>query len=323
MREPIVRHVVVHGHRRAFVHLPHDDPCAPTLLLLHGIGDDLTSWDRVIRELARDFTVVAPDLLGHGQSDKPRADYSIGGYANGMRDLLTVLGVERVTVVGHSFGGGIAMQLGYQYPERVERVVLVAPGGLGREVTPVLRALTLPGAGYVLASAELRPIRWAVHGLLPLLRRLPIAAAHDADEVVKLYDGLADKASRSALLHVARGVIDWRGQLITMLDRCYLTARMPVLVVWGERDSVIPAKHADVAARAMPGARVERIGGSGHFPHRDAPEAFCALVRDFVTTTEPAELDLGEIRALLRGRGPVSDQPQRVTPPARAAARAR
>ena len=99
-----------------------------------------TTWEPVIRKLAKRYTVIAPDLLGHGQSAKPRADYSVGGYANGMRDLLTVLNIDKVTVVGHSLGGGVAMQFAYQFPERTERMVLVAPGGLGPEVTPMIRA---------------------------------------------------------------------------------------------------------------------------------------------------------------------------------------
>ena len=99
----------------------------------------------MIRALAKKYTVIAPDLLGHGASDKPRADYSVGGYANGMRDLLTVLNIDKVTVVGHSLGGGVAMQFGYQFPERTERMILVAPGGLGPEVSPLIRAVTLPG----------------------------------------------------------------------------------------------------------------------------------------------------------------------------------
>ena len=135
-----VRRVTIHGHERADVKVGK----GPALLLLHGLGCDHTTWDRVIDSLARRYTVIAPDLLGHGQSAKPRADYSIGGYANGMRDLLTVLGVETVTVVGHSLGGGVAMQFAYQFPERTERMVLVAPGGIGPEVTPAIRAVTLP-----------------------------------------------------------------------------------------------------------------------------------------------------------------------------------
>ena len=119
---------VVHGHRRAFVMMGR----GPALLLLHGLGCDHTTWSPVIERLSRQFTVIAPDLLGHGASDKPRADYTLGGYANGMRDLLALLGIDRVTVVGHSFGGGIAMQFAYQFPQYTERLMLVAPGGLGR-----------------------------------------------------------------------------------------------------------------------------------------------------------------------------------------------
>ncbi len=124
----------------------------PVVLLLHGLGCDHTTWEPVIESLSRRYTVIAPDLLGHGQSDKPRADYSVGGYANGMRDLITVLGIDKVTVIGHSFGGGVAMQFAYQFPERTERMMLVASGGLGPEVTPLIRAVTLPGFQQVMSA---------------------------------------------------------------------------------------------------------------------------------------------------------------------------
>src|SRR3954471_23109587 len=149
MAVPLVRESrVVHGHRRAFV-LAGD---APPLLLLHGIGNSAQTWAGVIDQLAAEHTVLAPDLLGHGSSDKPRGDYSIAGYANGMRDLLSVLDLEQVTVVGHSLGGGIALQFAYQFPERCERLVLVGSGGLGPELNPALRAATLPGAELVLTA---------------------------------------------------------------------------------------------------------------------------------------------------------------------------
>ena len=143
---PHVRYVTVHGHRRAYVRMGS----GPALLLLHGLACDHTTWDPVMESLARTHTVIAPDLLGHGQSDKPRADYSVGGYANGMRDLLTVLGIDSATVVGHSFGGGVAMQFAYQYPERTERLVLVGSGGLGPDVSPAIRAITTPGFQQVM-----------------------------------------------------------------------------------------------------------------------------------------------------------------------------
>src|SRR5680860_1927313 len=138
--ERCLQFVNIHGHRRAYRMMGQ----GPALLLLHGLGCDSSTWLPVMRRLSEQFTVVAPDLLGHGASDKPRGDYSLGGYANGMRDLLSVLGIDRVTVVGHSFGGGVAMQFAYQFPERTERLCLVAPGGLGAEVTPFIRAITLP-----------------------------------------------------------------------------------------------------------------------------------------------------------------------------------
>ncbi len=124
---PDLRFRVVHGYRRAF----RVAGAGPALVLVHGIGDSSATWDPVLPALARRHLVIAPDLLGHGSSDKPRADYSVAAYANGVRDLLGVLGVERATLVGHSLGGGVAMQFAYQFPERTERLVLVGSGGAG------------------------------------------------------------------------------------------------------------------------------------------------------------------------------------------------
>src|SRR4029079_8255221 len=155
MRQHRVQHVTIHGYRRAYVKLGS----GPALLLLHGLGCDHRTWLPVIDALSRRYTWIAPDLLGHGESDKPRADYSVGGFANGMRDLLTVLNIDKVTVVGQSLGGGVAMQFGYQFPERTERMVLVAPGGLGPEVTAVIRAVTLPGFNHLMGLLTLPGIR--------------------------------------------------------------------------------------------------------------------------------------------------------------------
>jgi pimeloyl-ACP methyl ester carboxylesterase len=301
--EAQVRTAVIHGHSRAFAYARHPNPAAPVLLLLHGIGGDLTTWDKVIGPLSKDFTVVAPDLLGHGQSAKPRADYSLGGYANGMRDLLSLLDIDRATIVGHSFGGGVAMQFAYQYPERCERAVLVSTGGLGTEVTPLLRGMTLPGAGPVLAALETPPARWIAHRLAPLLRVLPLPGMRDVDEVVHAMDTMAAPGARSAFLHVARAALDWRGQVVTMLDRCYLTAEMPILIVWGDSDTVIPIEHAQNAAAAMPGVRIEVVEKAGHFPHRVDPEGFVETVRDFVLTTAASAPEQSRMRQLLRSGG--------------------
>ena len=238
-----LQYVVVHGYRRAY----RRKGSGPALLLLHGLGCDSSTWDRVIDELAEDFTVVAPDLLGHGESDKPHADYSLGGYANGMRDLLTVLGLDKVTVVGHSFGGGVAMQFAYQFPDRTERIALVSTGGLGAEVSPVIRFLTFPGSGAALSLATLRPWRGLVAGGLRGLSRSGVRALRDLDEVATIYESFADPRSRQAVQRVTSHVLDWRGQFVTMTDRTYLARIVPVFVLWGADDHVIPASHAEIA----------------------------------------------------------------------------
>ncbi|MDN4163552.1 alpha/beta fold hydrolase [Nocardioides abyssi] len=290
-----VQHVTIHGHRRAYVKVGK----GPALLLLHGLGCDHTTWEPVIDLLARRYTVIAPDLLGHGRSDKPRADYSLGGFANGMRDLLTVLGIDQVTVVGHSFGGGVAMQFAYQYPERTERLVLVASGGLGPEVTPAIRAVTTPGFHQVMGLLTLPGVRHVGKKGMQLLGALPSRHARDLGEMAEIYDSFKDPAARHAIRHVVRGVVDWKGQVVTMADRAYLTEEMPMAVVWGRDDTVIPVRHAGRAGELAPRSRVEIIPNAGHFPHKDHPERFAKVVHDFVRTTQPAAYDRDRVRRLL------------------------
>jgi pimeloyl-ACP methyl ester carboxylesterase len=297
-----LQRLTIHGHERAFVKMGQ----GPTLLLLHGLGCDHTTWTPVIHDLARHFTVIAPDLLGHGVSAKPRADYSVGGYANGMRDLLTVLNIDKVTVVGHSFGGGIAMQFAYQFPERTERMILVAPGGLGPEVSPLIRAVTLPGFHQVMGVATLPGIRHVGKAGLRALSRSRVTAVRDLAEVAEIFESFKDPRARAAIRHVVRAVVDMRGQIVTMVDRAYLTQAMPMLVVWGTDDVVIPSKHAENVARIAPGAVVEVLPNSGHFPHKDHPDRFVKIVQDFVRATQPASYHRGRWRQLLRN-GP--DQP--------------
>jgi pimeloyl-ACP methyl ester carboxylesterase len=289
-----VQYVVVHGYRRAY----RVSGSGPALLLLHGLGCDSSTWVDVIPTLAEHFTVIAPDLLGHGESDKPDADYSLGAYANGMRDLLTILGIDKVTVVGHSFGGGVAMQFAYQFPDRTERVVLVSTGGLGREVTPLIRFLTVPGSGLAIGAATMRPWRPMVSGGLRSLARLPLRATRDLDEVASIYEALADRAQRTAVQRVTSHVLNWRGQYVTMTDRSYLARLMPVLVIWGRDDMVIPSSHAELAPTHVSDVHV--LADSGHFPHKDHPDDFSRIVMDFIAANEPAHYHRGKWRALLR-----------------------
>jgi pimeloyl-ACP methyl ester carboxylesterase len=291
-----LRHHLVHGYRRAYRIAGE----GPALLLIHGIGDSSATWADLIPDLARHHTVIAPDLLGHGASDKPRADYSVAAYANGMRDLLGVLGIERVTLVGHSFGGGVAMQFAYQFPERTERLVLVSTGGVGKEVNPFLRAVSLPGADLLLSLLKLPTVGLQTRILVQLMKALDTDLGQDAPDLINLVDALPDATSRSAFIRTLRAVVDWRGQVVTLLDRCYLVRGMPTLLLWGTRDSVLPVRHAYEAHAAMPGSRLEIFEGAGHFPFHTDPFRFVSLVADFIATTEPAGLSSEQWRDLLR-----------------------
>lgn len=299
--EPRLDFRTVHGYRRAF-RMVGD---GPALLLLHGIGDNSETWNAIIPHLARKYTVIAPDLLGHGRSDKPRADYSVAAYANGMRDLLSVLGVDKVTVVGHSLGGGVAMQFSYQFPHMVDRLVLVSSGGVTKDVHPLLRLASLP-----LASEAVKLLR--LPGALPLLRltgevigklnrsRLrPGALLHDTPDLVRVLAALPDPTAHEAYLRTLRAVVDWRGQVVTMLDRCYLTENLPVLLVWGDQDSVIPVAHAHLAHSAMPGSRLSVFRRSGHFPFRDDPIRFLRVLEEFLASTPTLDFDESRWRNLL------------------------
>jgi len=293
------RFVTVHGHQRAYRLAGPLPGTAPAVLLVHGVGDSSRTWKDVLPLLGVTRTIIAPDLLGHGASDKPRADYSVGGFANGMRDLLLLLGVERVTVVGQSLGGGIAQQFAYQYPELCERLVLVASGGLGSDVTPLLRLAALPGAGPVIRVSALPPVR------LPLVVAASLAAwcglldVTDVDEAAHVMRALREKSTRTAFLRTLRSVIDVRGQTVSSADRLYLAATLPTLLVWGARDPVLPVAHARATMAILPGARLEILPRAGHQPHRSDPERFVRVLEDFLDTTTAATYDEGLWRRTL------------------------
>ena len=225
----------------------------PVILLIHGITGDSRQWNQIIPQLADRYTVLAPDLLGHGQSAKPRGDYSLGAYAVSLRDLLIVLGHRRATVVGHSLGGGIAMQFSYEYPVFCERLVLVDSGGLGPEVHPLLRAATLPGAELVLPLIAHSRLHVVGEAIGQALGRLGLELGHDLAEMTRGYASLSDAEARRAFLHTVRAVIDLAGQRVSATDRLYLAQMIPTLIVWGRRDPLIPVEHATVAHRGIPG----------------------------------------------------------------------
>jgi pimeloyl-ACP methyl ester carboxylesterase len=291
-----LRETVLHGHRVFY----RSAGSGPVVVLVHGITSTSATWANVLPYLAERFTVVAPDLLGHGDSAKPRGDYSLGAYASGIRDLMIALGYERATFVGHSLGGGVAMQLAYQFPEHCERLVLVSSGGLGREITLLLRAASLPGSELVLPLLVNQQLLGAGRAVGRALGRLGLRVHTDVEEVLRGHASLSDAEARSAFLHTLRTIVDPRGQRIDASDRLYLAQAIPFLLIWGERDPIIPVAHAYAAQRLVPRSRLEVFPAAGHFPHLDDPLRFVRVLVDFIDGTEPARLQMGRWKGLLR-----------------------
>jgi pimeloyl-ACP methyl ester carboxylesterase len=268
----------------------------PVLLLIHGMAGSCQNWRDVIEPLAQRHTVIAPDLPGHGMSAGGRGDYSLGSLASGLRDLLLALGHERATLIGHSLGGGIAMQFSYQFPEMVERLVLVSSGGLGPEVSPLLRAAALPGADiFIAATAGAgQKVGGAIDRGLAAIGMKPGA---DVAEVARGYASLSEPRRRKAFLATLRSVVGTEGQRIAAGDRLYLAESVPVLIVWGARDPIIPARHGEDAHRALPGSELAIFEGAGHMPQLEQPGHFIAVLERFLAENEPAEFDRDEWRA--------------------------
>jgi pimeloyl-ACP methyl ester carboxylesterase len=287
--------VLLHGRPVTYV----EAGSGPVLLLIHGMAGSAGNWQEVIEPLARHHTVVAPDLPGHGASAPGSGDYSLGALAAGLRDLLVVLGHDRATLVGHSLGGGIAMQFAYQFPEMAGRLVLVSSGGLGREVSPVLRAAALPGADLFIAATAAAG-RSAGAALTRALGAVGLRPNADIAEVVRGYASLTDPDRRAAFLATLRSVIGTGGQRVHAGDRLYLAEGMPVLIIWGARDPIIPVRHGEHAHQAIPGSRLEIFDGVGHLPQLEAPERFVAVLEQFLQQTEPAQFDATQWRARLQ-----------------------
>jgi pimeloyl-ACP methyl ester carboxylesterase len=280
----------LHGRDVSFV----EAGSGPLLLLVHGMAGSNESWSPVIEPLARTHTVIAVDLPGHGSSEPGGGDYSIGSLAAGLRDLL----FAPATLVGHSLGGGIAMQFAYQFPEASERLVLVASGGLGPEVSPVLRAAALPGADLFI-SATARPAQLVGSALARGLASVGLRPNADVAEVARGYASLADGGRRAAFLATLRAVVGTDGQRVDAADRLYLAEGLPVLIVWGERDPIIPVEHGHRAHRTIAGSSLEIFDGVGHMPQLETPAHFVAALERFLAEHEPARLDAQRWRARL------------------------
>jgi pimeloyl-ACP methyl ester carboxylesterase len=296
-----VRTVDLHGHSLAY----RQTGVGPVILLVHGLAGTMGTWDAVVDELSTRFTAVTVDLPGHGRSEPWRGDSSIGTYANALRDLLDQLGHATATIVGHSLGGGVALQFAYQYPQRCERLVLVSSGGLGNEISAVLRAAALPGADHALAIVAHRHLIAAGRTAGRLAAAVGIRPSPGLLESARSYATLADAEVRDSFVRTLRGVIDHRGQRLSAHDRLYLMDDIPCLLIWGDHDRIIPIEHGCRAHRAMVASRLEIFPGAGHFPHADDPDRFVRTLDAFIDTTTPVPLT----RTITRTTSPRISQP--------------
>jgi pimeloyl-ACP methyl ester carboxylesterase len=270
----------LHGERVAY----RDVGTGETLLLIHGMAGSSATWRAIIPELSKKYRVVAPDLLGHGASAKPRGDYSLGAFAAWLRDLLDELGISRATVIGQSLGGGVAMQFTYQHRDYCQRLVLISSGGLGPDLNWILRILSAPGAEFVLPVVAPQPVLNLGNKLGSWLTSAGIQSPR-AGEMWSAYCSLADRPTRQAFLRTLRSVVDYRGQAVSALGKIHVSHGLPTLLIWGEEDRIIPVAHGYAAHDAVPGSRLEVLPGVGHFPHVEAPTAVVDILDDFIATT--------------------------------------
>ncbi len=277
--------VSVLGHRMVYITGGAGEP----VLFLHGLGHASGTWTEVLPQLARHFRVFAVDMLGCGRSDKPRVEYNLWALATYTRYFMDAVGIERAHLVGHSLGGGIAMHLAWQYPERVNRLALVSTGGLGRDLRLGLRVASLPGMSLALAGFTSPVWLWA-------LERFSAGRAITPTwrENVQMWVRLGQVDSRRAFLCILRSVCTIRGQKVSALDRLAML-KHPVLLIWGERDRTIPVAHARHAASLMCHCQLEVLPGCKHYPPLEQPEMVAALLERFLLAPESAsDAALGE-----------------------------
>src|SRR5215216_1339929 len=290
--------VELHGHRVIY----RIAGSGPPVVLIHGMVNSSRHWEDVAMRLADRYTVIAPDLIGHGDSATPRGDYSLGPHAASIRDLLAVIRVDHATIVGHSLGGGVAMQFFYQFPQRTDRLVLISSGGLGHEVSPLLRGAALPGAATILRAAAHRRVLDGLWWTGQRLRDRGIGTGVYLQAIARALRPLERAGARKAFLQTLRSVIDVHGQRVSARDRLYLLRSYPTLIVWGVRDNTIPLSHGEAAHHAIPGSRFVTLPRAAHFPHLEDPDGLAQALDDFISSTEPVRIEDSDWGGLISPR---------------------
>ncbi|WP_059015722.1 alpha/beta fold hydrolase [Mycobacterium sp. M26] len=281
-----LKYLDLHGDQVAYL----DEGQGEVILLLHGMAGSSQTWRSVIRPLSRRYRVVAPDLLGHGHSAKPRSDYSLGAFAVSLRDLLDEIGVARATVVGHSLGGGVAMQFVYQHPDYAERLILIGSGGLGPDVGWTLRLLSAPGAELIMPIIAPPPVLSVGEKVRSFFAKMGVESPRGA-EIWNAYSSFSDPETRQAFLRTLRSVVDYRGQAVSALNRLHVKADLPTMAIWGDEDAIIPVQHAYAVQETRPDVRLEVLSGVGHFPQVERPMEVVDLIEDFIASTPGAVVD--------------------------------
>jgi len=268
-------------HDRRIAYTEHRGT-GPVYLLVHGIGGSQTDWQLVADRLAQTGQhFITVDLPGHGKSAKGKGDYSLGAMASVLRDLLDHLGHDHAVIVGHSLGGGVALQFTYQFPGRCIGLILVCSGGLGTETPTWLRAATLPGSRVVFAAIGSKTTANSLLWTCRQLARVGVEPQMLNPHVVEKLSEFGDPDTRNAFLATLRSVVDASGQRVTALGKLTALDQLPVLLIWGAKDPVIPLHHGETAAEIIPNSELVVFPRIGHEPHVEDPGRFAQLLRDF------------------------------------------
>ena len=274
----------------------------PTLLLIHGMAGSSGTWREMIPRLESSYHILAPDLPGHGESSLDFDDYSLGAMASALRDLLVVKGVRRCTVIGHSLGGGVALQFVYQYPDFCERIALIGSGGLGKEVNWILRLLAVPGAELLLTGAAAPFLVSAGASPRGFLTGKGVRAV-SLEEPWAAYESLGKPGHRRTFFKTPRALAANKGPAVSANNRLHLAGQLPFQLIWGDRDPIIPVSHGHATHDAIPGSRLAIVEGTGHYPHVEDPAAVERIITEFMESTEPGHIDHDTLSTLVTAGG--------------------
>lgn len=259
---------------------------APPVILLHGLNDCSQTWLHIAEVLAQDRQVLVPDLPGHGFSSRPDASYTLDWYARIISEWLKSLDIMQTDIVGHSFGGGIAQVMLLHCRERIRRLILVSSGGLGREISFFMRLASVP----VLVERLGQPFM----GIGTMIALHLARDGRKSSDIAILSRMNSRQGSARAFSRTVRDIINWRGQRRVYSDRVHEVSDLPpILLLWGKRDSIIPARHATHFTSRVSNVRMFVFDNCGHYPHFQKPDLFLTKVLEFLN-------DVGVLHATLK-----------------------